>query len=88
MIKRRRIMLKFCLGPDVSRPFVIPMAEEEKNGDCCYIGLTDPSSQKVYRQGCFVIQYSVHRFLEMEEEAEGSFLTKETWNQIARRIVS
>ena len=86
--KKTQDHVKVLFGAGCVQAIRYPMAEEEKNGDCCYIGLTDPSARKCIDKDVLSFSIPWHRFLEMEEEAEGSFLTKETWNQIARRIVS
>ena len=70
--------------PDES--FVSKWQEAMANGKTCYIGMTDPSARKVIgsNQLSFSIPYS--RFLEMQQEADGSFLTTDTWTIIKKRI--
>lgn len=78
------VQVRFAAG--CGQTVLYPLAAEEQGQKTCYIGMTDPSARKVITsdQLSFGIPYS--RFLEMEREAEGSFLTTDTWEFIKRRI--
>ena len=78
------VQIRFASG--CGQAVLYPLATEEHGDKTCYIGMTDPSARKVIGSGqlSFSIPYS--RFLEMEREAEGSFLTTDTWEVIKRRI--
>lgn len=78
------VQVRFAAG--CGQAVLYPLAAEENGSKTCYIGMTDPSARKVINgdQLSFGIPYS--RFLEMEQEAEGSFLTTDTWEIIKRRI--
>jgi uncharacterized protein (DUF169 family) len=78
------VAVRFASG--CGQAVLYPLFAEEAKDKTCYIGMTDPSARKVIGrdQLSFSIPYS--RFLEMEREAEGSFLTTDTWEIIKKRI--
>ena len=63
-----------------------PLSAEQKGEKTCYIGLTDPSARKVTGKDLLSFSIPYSRFLEMEQEADGSFLTTDTWEIIRERI--
>ncbi|WP_029543697.1 DUF169 domain-containing protein [Selenomonas sp. AB3002] len=84
MESQDNVKVRFASG--CGQAVLYPLSAEEKGDKACYIGLTDPSARKVIdkEQLSFSIPYS--RFLELEQEAEGSFFATGTWDTIQRRI--
>ena len=79
------VAVRFASG--CAQAVLYPIAAEEKGEKTCYIGMTDPSARKVIdkEQLSFSIPYS--RFLEMEQNADESFLITDTWETIQKRIL-
>lgn len=50
------------------------------------IGMTDPSARKYLGKDILSFSIPWKRFLEMEAEADGSFLTTDTWKGLSKRI--
>lgn len=72
-------------GSGCAQSILFPFSEENADHKC-YIGLTDPSARKCISGDILSFSIPWIRFKEMEELAEESFLTKETWEVIARRL--
>ena len=77
--------VKWSFGSGCAQTVLFPMMEELEGKSSCYIGLTDPSARKCIPNGILSFCIPYHRFLEMEREAEGSFLTKATWKKVISR---
>ena len=78
------VQIRFASG--CSQAVLYPLAAEENGDKTCYIGMTDPSARKVIGSDQLSFSMPYTRFLEMEQEAEGSFLTTDTWDIIKRRM--
>ncbi len=66
--------------------FLIPYDEAQKENPRAVVGMMDPSARPHIdpSQVTFTIPYK--RFMEMEANVQGSFLTRSTWSKIAARL--
>ena len=78
------VQLRFAAGCVQSIRYAV--SGSENGNDTCWIGLTDPSARKCVDKNRLSFSIPYKRFQQMEENAEGGFLTKETWETIAKRI--
>lgn len=78
--------VKLLFGAGCAQAVLYPVTEEQDGGASCFIGLTDPSARKCIPKEMLSFAMPYSRFLELEREAEGSFLTKETWQKLSARL--
>ena len=73
-------------GSGCAQSVLYAMTDSEAGETRCTLGLTDPSGRLHMRKDLLSFAIPWKRFLEMEDNAEGSFLTKETWTKLRERI--
>jgi uncharacterized protein (DUF169 family) len=65
---------------------MFPVAEGDKENPKAIIGMTDPSARKFLNKDLLSFSLPYRRFLELEAEADESFLITDEWKQLAKRI--
>lgn len=78
------VQIKF--GAGCAQAVLYAVKNQESGQDLCTIGLTDPSARKYIDKELLSFSIPFDRYVEMESKVAGSFLTKDDWQQISKRI--
>ena len=73
-------------GSGCAQSVLFAMTDSMDGVQRCTVGLTDPSGRLHLSRDLLSFAIPWQRFLTMEANAEGSFLTKETWTKLRERI--
>lgn len=66
--------------------FLIPYHEAQSENPRAVVGMMDPSARPFIEPGQVTFTTSYNRYLEMEANIPGSFLTRSTWSKIDQRL--
>lgn len=77
--------VKLLFGAGCTQAVRYALCAQEAGEDTCYVGLTDPSARLHLDRDLLSFSLPYRRFRELEEKADGSFLTQSTWQSLLRQ---
>lgn len=77
--------VKLLFGAGCAQAVQYALCAQEAGEDTCYVGLTDPSARLHLDRDLLAFSLPYRRFRELEEKADGSFLTQSTWQSLLRQ---
>ena len=79
-------IVRIPFGAGCVQTLLFPIKDSENKLMICTVGLTEPSVRRRIEKDILSFSVPYQRFLEMENEADNSFLSGAVWSEIMERI--